>query len=119
MSPRHDVLVRGLVDWVALDRIHWLVAQSRPHAPVSDAQQETITLIRDLAAEGLMVLGSVDVESGFTRWSISLDEAMERIRRVYVVEFEKSNVWPWFCWLDLTEKGERVAREIQDRSTAE
>jgi hypothetical protein len=44
---------------------------------------------------------------------------VERIRRVYVVQFEKSNVWPWFCWLDLTDKGARVAREILDRSTAE
>ncbi|MCV7071044.1 hypothetical protein MJO55_04400 [Mycolicibacterium rufum] len=115
MSPRDDVLLRGLVDWVALDQVHWLITQARPHASVADVQEEVILLIRDLVAEGLMTLGNVDTESGFTRWPIPLDEAMDRVRRVYVVDFGKSNVWPWFCWLDLTEKGDSAARQIQDR----
>ncbi|MGE2689083.1 hypothetical protein [Mycolicibacterium pulveris] len=36
------VLLRGLVDWVALDRIHWEVAQESPRAPLTLIQTEAL-----------------------------------------------------------------------------
>ncbi|WND57814.1 hypothetical protein ACORG1_05890 [Mycobacterium sp. TJFP1] len=113
MTPRESILLRGLADWVALDRIHWDVSESKPGAPLIVIQEETLALIHDLVAEGLFEVGEVSDERGFSPWTEPLDEAVERIRRVYVTEFDKQNIWPWYCWLNLTDKGEQLAQEIQ------
>ncbi|UJL30988.1 hypothetical protein HZU38_11575 [Mycolicibacterium vanbaalenii] len=135
MTPRESILLRGLADWVALDRIHWDVSESKPGAPLIVIQEETLALIHDLVAEGLFEVGEVSdergfspwtepldeaverirrvSERGFSPWTEPLDEAVERIRRVYVTEFDKQNIWPWYCWLNLTDKGEQLAQEIQ------
>jgi hypothetical protein len=116
VTPRESVLLRGLVDWVALDRIHWDVAQAHEGAPLSVVQSKTLELIRSVVAEGLFELGEVAGNQGFTRWDSPLDESIRRIRDIYVAKFDDRNVWPWFCWLNLTEKGERLAEEIESRS---
>ena len=117
MTPRENVLLRGLVDWVALDRIHWDVAQENHGAPLSVVQTKTLELIRSLVDEGLFELGDLTGNEGrFAPWDSTLDESIKRIRDVYVTNFDDQNVWPWYGWLDLTEKGERVAQEIEARS---
>jgi hypothetical protein len=60
----------------------------------------------------MVVLGDVQRGMGFTAWQTSLDESMERIRDVYVKNFQDENTWMWFCWLDATQEGERVARAL-------
>ena len=113
MTPRESILLRGLFDWVALDRIHWDVSQSMPGAPVEATQEATLKLIYDLVEEGLFELGDVAGDRGFLAWAASLDESMERIRRVYVAQFDDKEVWPWYCWLNLTDNGEDVAQKIE------
>lgn len=108
--PRRTVLLRGLHDWVALDRIHWDVAQAMPDMPLGAIQKATLSLIDDLLRDGLFEVGTVTAERGFVRWDVSSDEAIERIRHFYIEGFDDSNVWPWCCWLDLTERGNQVAR---------
>jgi hypothetical protein len=117
VTAREEVLLRGLVDWVALDRIHWDVAQENQGAPLSAIQTKTMELIRSLVNEGLFELGDLTgKESRFARWDSPLDESINRIRDVYVANFDDQNVWPWCCWLNLTEKGEQVALELEAKS---
>lgn len=110
MTVRESVLLRGLSDWVALDRIHWDIARSMPNAPLVAIQTTTLDLIRSLVEEGLFEVGEVTAGSGFMAWTTSLEESVTRIRRVYVERFDDRDRWPWYCWLNLTDKGEQVAR---------
>lgn len=113
-SARKRVLLRGLIDWVALDRIHKYVARENSGQPLSVIQDKTIDLVRSLASDGLFVVGDLTgAGSRFVAWNIPLDESIQRIRDVYVKGFDQQNIWPWFCWLDLTEEGQRVAEAIE------
>ena len=117
MKARESVLLRGLVDWIALDRIHWDVSQENQGAPLSVVQAKTLELISSLVDEGLAELGDLASKDGeFAAWRSPLDESIERIRDFYVAHFHDDNVWPWYAWLNLTEKGERAAQEIESRS---
>jgi hypothetical protein len=117
MTSRDEVLLLGLIDWVALDRIHWEVARANPTEPLSVIQNKTIELIRSLVTEGLFDIGDLTADGGqFIQWDSTIDESINRTRDVYVDRFDEQNVWPWSVWLSLTEAGEPVAREIETRS---
>jgi hypothetical protein len=114
MSAREEVLRWGLDDWVELDRVHLCVSQENVGQPTSVIQDKTLELIRSLVSDGLFVIGEVKRGAGFAAWHTSLDESLERIRDVYVNNFQDENTWMWFCWLDATEEGERVARALSE-----
>jgi hypothetical protein len=114
MSAREDVLRWGLVDWVELDRIHWYVASENLGQPLAVVQNKTLDLIRSLVTDGLFEVGDLtSKDCRFAAWNTSLDESIQRLRDVYVTNFDNRNTWPWFCWLDLTEKGQQVAEAIE------
>jgi hypothetical protein len=113
MSAREDVLRWGLVDWVELDRIHGYVARENPGQPLSVIQNKTLDLIHSLVSDGIFKLGDLNENCRFTAWDTPLEESIQRIRNVYVTNFDDQNTWPWFCWLDLTEKGQQVAGAIE------
>jgi hypothetical protein len=115
MSAREEVLWWGLDDWVELDRVHRCVSQDNVGQPVSVIQNKTLELIRSLVSDGMFVLGDVQRGIGFTAWHTSLDESIQRIRDVYVKNFQDENTWMWFCWLDATKEGEKVARLFRER----
>ena len=112
MSAREEILGWGLVDWVALDRIHWCVAEENPGEPLPVNQNKTLNLIHSLVSDGMFVLGEVKRDVGFTAWNISLEQSIQRIRGVYVTNFHDANTWMWFCWLDATEKGSQAAKAL-------
>jgi hypothetical protein len=114
MSAREEVLRWGLDDWVELDRVHLCVGQENAGQPISVIQNKTLELIHSLVSDGMFVLGDVKRGVGFTAWNTSLDESMERIRDVYVTNFEDENTWMWFCWLDATEAGLEAARALRE-----
>jgi hypothetical protein len=117
VTPRESVLLRGLVDWVALDRIHWDVAQANQGASLSVVQTRTLELIRSLVNEGLFELGDLSGPQGqFAAWDSPVDRSINRIQDVYVANFDAQNEWPWYCWLNLTEKGARLAQQIEAKS---
>lgn len=117
MSARDEVLLWGLVDWVELDRIHRYVASENPNEPNAVVQSRTLDLIRSLVSDGLFQVGDLNTEDRrFKAWNVPLDEAIQRIRDVYVVNFEDESRWPWFCWLALTEAGQQVAEDIESRT---
>jgi hypothetical protein len=113
MSAREDVLRWGLVDWVELARIHRFVVTDNPGQPLSVIQNKTLDLIYSLVSDGMFKLGDLNDDCRFAAWNTPLDESMQRIRDVYVTNFDDQNTWPWFCWLDLTEKGQQVAEAIE------
>jgi hypothetical protein len=115
MRPARDsVLLRGLIDWVALDRIHKYVARENSGESVSVIQDKTLDLIGSLASDGLFDVGDLTGPGNrFVAWKTPVNDSIERIREVYVMRFDDQNTWPWFCWLELTEKGQRVAEAIE------
>lgn len=114
MTPRETVLLRGLEDWVALDRVHWDVSQYNQGAALTEIQERTLELIGSLVTEGLCELGDLANDKGvFVPWETPIDTSLSRIREVYVIRFEDQNVWPWYCWLNLTSAGEAVAQAIE------
>jgi hypothetical protein len=116
MSARDEVLLWGLVDWVELDRIHRYVADEHPGEPTAIIQNHTLDLIRSLVSDGLFLVGDLNTDDRrFKQWNVSLDEAIQRIRDVYVVNFEDQGTWPWFCWLALTGAGQKAAEAIEAR----
>jgi hypothetical protein len=113
-SARDEIILWGLVDWVALERIHWFVARENPSDPVSASQTKTLNLIRSLVTDGLFSVGDLNGEDDrFRAWDCTLDEAIQRIRSEYIDRFEDTTSWPWFCWLAPTDKGIQVARELR------
>lgn len=116
MTPREEILIRALVDWVALDRIHWHVAEANRGAPIAVVQSETLSLIRSLVEEELFEVGDLSGDGGrFAAWNTSIDDSIARIRGAYVNNFEDQNTWPWVCWLDLTDAGTAVAQAVESR----
>lgn len=114
MTPREHVLIRGLADWIALDRIHWDVAEANKGEPITIVQSATLNLIRTLVEEGLVEVG--DLSGGrFVAWDSSIDDAIAQIRNAYVTDFEDQHSWPWMCWLDLTDAGTAVAQAVESR----
>jgi hypothetical protein len=113
-SARDEVILWALVDWVPLDRIHDWVAAEHSAESISVIRANTLELIRSLVADGLFIVGDLTGEgSRFVAWDCTLDESMQRIRRKYVDAFEDDGWWRWFCWLEATERGVRVARALE------
>ena len=50
---------------------------------------------------------------GFVPWEGSLEEKLSRIRSVYIDGYDNTDVWEWYCVLELTRKGELFARAIE------
>ena len=46
-------------------------------------------------------------------WGCSTDEAMQRVRDLYIDHYDDVDVWIWRVWLDLTETGEKLARQLE------
>ena len=109
-----EVLLRGLIDWVALQRIHSHVARENSTEPLSVIQENVLDLIRSLVTDGLYVVGDLATEDHrFGAWDTPLEESLQRIREVYTKEFDDESAWWFICWLRLTEKGRQVAETIE------
>lgn len=114
-----EVLVYGTIDRIELGQIHWRVKEVSRGEPRQVLQQRTLELIAELIDGGLAEVGSVRNEAcGFVPWSGSLDEALSRIRSVYVDNYDDTAQWEWCCLLELTRKGELLARAVETGAQA-
>jgi hypothetical protein len=114
VTAREEVLLLGLIDWVALERVHAHVAWENSGEPLSVIHEKVLDLIRSLVSDGLFEVGDLDTEDHrFGAWDNPLDESLQRIREVYTKEFDDESAWWFICWLDLTEKGLQVAETIE------
>ena len=112
-SARDNILIAGLDDWVPLSQIHGCVTEANPSASLTDIRHQTLESIRSLVRDGLCELGDLDPEGeDFVEWKVPLDQAINNISRIYVDRFEYRAPWLRCCWLNLTDKGERLAREL-------
>ena len=78
-------------------------------------QRETLETMRSLVSGGLFELGDLSGEGGsLVAWSGSLDESIQKISDVYVAKYDDPPAWVWSAWMELTDKGERLARALEE-----
>ena len=113
---KEGLLIEGLQDWIRLGEIHqeFLFDDDTPKRPVAEAQQLTLSMIRELVEEGLFDLGEIvrNTNDGFEAWALSLDDAMAKIEHAYVANFDDRWGWTACAWLQLTEKGRALALQL-------
>ncbi|OBA88300.1 hypothetical protein A5662_25375 [Mycobacteriaceae bacterium 1482268.1] len=113
---KENLLVEGLRDWIRLGEIHctFLFDNHIPKRPVAEAQRLTLSMIREVVAEGLFDLGEIvrRTNDGFEAWNLPLDEAMAKIEEKYVENFDDRWGWTACAWLQLTEKGRALALQL-------
>lgn len=112
---KEGLLIEGLQDWIHLSEVHSsFIRESGPQRPLHEVQQLTLSMIRELVSEGLFMLGTIEGPKRnprFVPWDLPLDAAMAKIEDAYIRHFD--DVWCWraMCWLNLTDKGEKLALE--------
>jgi hypothetical protein len=120
-TSEHDdvkdgLLIEGLRDWIRLGEVHtaFLFDNHVPKRSVAEAQQLTLSMIREIVDEGLFDLGEIvdKSHSGFEAWNLSLDEAMAEIEEKYVTNYDDRWGWTAFAWLHLTDKGRALALQL-------
>jgi len=113
---REGLLIEGLQDWIRLGEVNtaFLYHNHTPKRPVAEAQQLTLSMIRELVTDGLFVLGVPDRKASyrFRPWDLPLDEAMAKIEERYVANFDDRWGWTACVWLQLTEKGRALALRL-------
>jgi hypothetical protein len=121
---RHGLLLDALGDPVDLNGVDWHVRQQNPSATPAEVQDETLEVIRSLVTDGLFRLGS-EVVLGkhlggvasegerFVAWSHPLDRSLHKISQVYVKHYDDPERWMYSAFLELTDKGEQVARSLE------
>lgn len=112
---REGLLIEGLMDALNLGNIHtaFLLDGRTPKRSVSEVQQLTLRMIRDLVSEGLFVMG-VPWHGSFNASDIPLDEAMAKIEAAYIDNFDDQRDWVCAAWLDQTDKGKELALKLYD-----
>jgi hypothetical protein len=120
-ATEHDwvkecLLIEGLRDSLYFGEVHssFFSRTSLPR-PVHELQQLTLAMIRELVSEGLFVLGvpvGLKRNPRFVPWNLLLDEAMAEIEDAYITHFDDPWAWRTVCWLDLTDKGKKLALEL-------
>lgn len=79
MPARDEVLLRGLIDWVALERIHRRVARGNAGEPIAVIQNKVLAPISSLVADGLLELSDLATDRHrFDASDTSLDESPRR-----------------------------------------
>jgi hypothetical protein len=115
-KARNGLLLNGLGKPLDLNAVDWHVRQQNPSASLSEVQNETLEVIRSLVSEGLFRLGAVS-EKGerFVAWDQPLDHSMHKISHVYARHYDDPQKWMYSTWIELTDKGERLARSLEEK----
>lgn len=114
LSAREELLLRGLIDWVALERVHDCVRRENSARPSSAIREMALDLIHSLVSDGMFLVGDLSGEGGsFVAWDTPIDKSIQRIRDVYIPQFQDEGAWWFYCWLDLTNKGQQTAQAIE------
>jgi hypothetical protein len=113
---RNELLLDSLGKPVDLNAVDYHVRQQNPSASPPEVQNETLEIIRSLVSDGLFRLGAVS-EKGeqFVAWNQPLDHSMHKISRVYVRHYDDPEKWMFSAWMELTDKGEQLARSREEK----
>lgn len=113
-SPKDDVLVGGLDDWAYAAWVYGSTGLGGLSDPVL-RRALALGIIAELLVEGLVVAGEVD-EQGHHPWPCSPGEAIERIAREWITDWEYEIPAPGaIVWLANTDKGNRIAHTVLAR----
>ena len=79
-----DIVEAASDDWVHLDQLAWFVSQRCPDLSHSDRPRAGVRALRSLLEQGLILVGDVEVESGFRAWPLSIDQIIERFEAGWI-----------------------------------
>ena len=116
-SLEHLILYLAEDDWLPIE-------DANDHA--SDFEDDirkrkalVMGVVRALAAEGYIQIGSVKYDDPSVRtrlhweeWPGTLDEQLDHLDAVYTPEVTDDDTWYYACWLNLTESGEQLLRTL-------
>lgn len=83
---------------------------------VAARQELVLSTIRSLLDDGLMKIGNIlgASDERVVPWDLTVDDAMERVRNLFVDHYDEDTLWDFTIWLQLTPAGERLARTLTD-----
>jgi hypothetical protein len=114
-QTRESLLVKGLGRPVALNAVDWKIKHDNPLASAAEIQDDTLTVIRSLADDGLVRLGGMR-RHRFVASRRPLNKTMRRISRRYVGHYDEPRAWMFSAWMTLTNEGRRVALSLEQRA---
>lgn len=110
---RKEILTSGRYDSVPLVEVDTTIGRLGLAESITRRQQLALEAIDSLVGDGLME---------FEDWDMSLAEALERTRELYIASYRDPIEWEFKIWLRLTDAGRRVAESFeaaeQDRDTS-
>jgi hypothetical protein len=115
---KEGLILEGLMDLISLGWVHgeFFGPDSTQAPPPAHIQKMTLRMIRELVSEALFVLGipkpSKADPAGFDEWDVPLDEAMAKIEKTYIDNYDDRHSWDSMVWMTHTAKGEKLALEI-------
>jgi hypothetical protein len=121
-KPRYrslrEELLRDLSgsECLPLGHIDSVVAYDHPIEPLATRQSRVIAAIESLLTDGLLVIGDIVGASDeyVDPWKLSREEALARLRELYVTHYDNEAGWTWTTWFALTPDGERAAVTLKD-----
>ncbi len=112
---RESLLVKGLSRPVSLNAVDWKIKHDNPSAPAAEIRDDTLEVIRTLADDGLVKLGSVR-RHRFVASKRPMNRTMRRISRRYVDHYDDPRTWMFSAWMSLTNEGQRLALSLEQRA---
>ncbi len=97
-----------------MSHIDFAASQNQPDEALAARQSDVVTTIESMLSAGLLVIGDVvgGTEEYVEPWKLSQDDALSRLRELYVTHYDDEVGWSWRIWFALTPEGERAASEI-------
>jgi hypothetical protein len=103
-----EVVKRGLDDWIQAAEVAAVVQSANKQATSSDIRRVSLEVVAELVRGELMKAGDV-TSDGFTEWSMTPAEAVERIVMAWNA-LGRSPELGEICWLANTKTGDLRAR---------
>ena len=103
-----ELLKRGLDDWIQAAEVASVVQSVDRQATSADIRRVALEVIDELLRGEFMKAGDV-TSDGFTEWSMTPAEAIERIAREWSALSQSPELGE-ICWLSNTSKGDQRAR---------
>jgi hypothetical protein len=101
---RNQLLKSSLYDDVPLAQVESVITGGDLAEGVPEVQQLALSVIQSLVEDGLMK---------FEGWDdVGIDEAMERVRSLFVDQYDDPGAWVFAVWLKATESGRRAAQAL-------
>ena len=108
-----DELLRDMSggEYLSLSHIDSKIQYDYRTEPLSERQARVMTAVVSLLTEGQAVIGEIVGGTGATvdPWKLSTEEALVRLRELYVTHYDDWHKWGWVVWFALTPEGERAA----------